>query len=373
MPAAAATASRGARPGGAGGRSARRLHHARRRDALRGATEHGERTSASASMSAAPSPTSCCMIRSGDMVHTGKLLTTPDDPSVAIVDGHPAHPARGRAAAGRRAQHRARHHAGDQHRHRAHRRQGRADHHGGLPRRRSRSAARSATTSTTSSSKRRRPWCRAICGAKSPSGMDAEGQVLLPLDEIAVAPESDAIWSKASGVEAIAISLPARLPRSRARAARRPRSSAPLYPELPLTLSSEVAPGDPRIRAHQHRLRQCLCAAAACAATSTGWKPSSPRIGFAGRLYVMLSGGGIAAVQEAKEFPIRMIEIRSGGRRHGGRASSARLAGLDRVVSFDMGGTTAKMCLVEDGAPGPQVRFRGRPRPPLRQGLAACR
>src|ERR1700716_1432390 len=79
-------------------------------------------------------------------------------------------------------------------------------------------------------------------------------------------------------------------------------------------------------------------------------------IGFAGRLEVMLSGGGIAAVQEAKDFPIRMIES---GPAAGAMAASflARLAGLDRVVSFDMGGTTAKMCLVENGAPDHKFDF----------------
>src|ERR1700724_858649 len=35
----------------------------------------------------------------------------------------------------------------------------------------------------------------------------------------------------------------------------------------------------------------------------------------------------------------------------------ARLTGLDRVISFDMGGTTAKMCLVENGAPDHKFDF----------------
>jgi len=47
----------------------------------------------------------------------------------------------------------------------------------------------------------------------------------------------------------------------------------------------------------------------------------------------------------------------------------ARLAGLDRVVSFDMGGTTAKMVPGRERCAGSQVRFRGRTRAPLRQGL----
>ena len=86
------------------------------------------------------------------------------------------------------------------------------------------------------------------------------------------------------------------------------------------------------------------------------WRRRLAGIGFDGRLYVMLSGGGIAAVQEAKEFPIRLIES---GPAAGAMAAAflARLAGLDRVVSFDMGGTTAKMCLVENGAPDHKFDF----------------
>jgi N-methylhydantoinase A len=79
-------------------------------------------------------------------------------------------------------------------------------------------------------------------------------------------------------------------------------------------------------------------------------------LGFGGHLYVMLSGGGITTVREAKAFPIRLIES---GPAAGAMAASflAKLTGLDRVVSFDMSGTTAKMCLVEDGAPDHKFDF----------------
>ena len=133
------------------------------------------------------------------------------------------------------------------------------------------------------------------------------------------------------------------------------RSFARAYPDLPLTLSCEVAP---EIREYERTSTACANAYV---------QPLMRRyldrletrltaIGFAGRLYVMLSGGGIAAVQEAKDFPIRMIES---GPAAGAMAASflARLAGLDRVVSFDMGGTTAKMCLVENGAPDHKFDF----------------
>jgi N-methylhydantoinase A len=183
--------------------------------------------------------------------------------------------------------------------------------------------------------------------------MDFEGQVLVPLDAAAVAATVRDMVER-DGVEAIAISFlhAYRNPAHERRAAEIVRG---LYPDLPLTLSSEVAP----------EIREFERTSTACANAYV--QPLMRRylnrlearlgeIGFAGRLYVMLSGGGIAAVQEAKEFPIRMIES---GPAAGAMAASflAKLAGLDRVVSFDMGGTTAKMCLVENGSPDHKFDF----------------
>jgi N-methylhydantoinase A len=183
--------------------------------------------------------------------------------------------------------------------------------------------------------------------------IDVDGQVLVPLDEAAVAATARELVER-DKAEAIAISFlhAYRNPAHEQRAAAIIRD---LYPDLPLTLSSQVAPEirefertstacanayvQPLMRNYLDRLEARLAA-----------------IGFGGRLYVMLSGGGIAAVQEAKDFPIRLIES---GPAAGAMAASflARLAGLDRVVSFDMGGTTAKMCLVENGAPDHKFDF----------------
>jgi N-methylhydantoinase A len=79
-------------------------------------------------------------------------------------------------------------------------------------------------------------------------------------------------------------------------------------------------------------------------------------MGVTGALYVMLSGGGIASVQEAKDYPIRLIES---GPAAGAMAASwlAQRAGLDQVISYDMGGTTAKMCLIQNGAPDRKFDF----------------
>jgi N-methylhydantoinase A len=186
-----------------------------------------------------------------------------------------------------------------------------------------------------------------------PERLDADGQVLLPLDEAAVAAAARDLVEH-EGVDALAVSFlhAYRNPQHERRAAEIIRAA---HPALPLTLSSQVAP----------EIRELERTSTACANAYV--QPLMQRyldrletrlaaIGFLGRLYVMLSGGGIAAVREAKEFPIRMIES---GPAAGAMAASflARLVGLDRVVSFDMGGTTAKMCLVENGAPDHKFDF----------------
>lgn len=71
---------------------------------------------------------------------------------------------------------------------------------------------------------------------------------------------------------------------------------------------------------------------------------------YSNRLLVMQSNGGIASSEVARQRPAYMIESGPAA----GVLAAARLArevGLDKVLSFDMGGTTAKACLIENGVP----------------------
>ena len=72
--------------------------------------------------------------------------------------------------------------------------------------------------------------------------------------------------------------------------------------------------------------------------------------GLACPLYLMLSGGGLATLETAMRFPIRLVEWGPAG---GAilAAGIARESDLPRVLSFDMGGTTAKICLIDDFRP----------------------
>ncbi|SNT76321.1 N-methylhydantoinase A [Paracoccus seriniphilus] len=71
---------------------------------------------------------------------------------------------------------------------------------------------------------------------------------------------------------------------------------------------------------------------------------------IAAPVFMMHSGGGLISVETASAEPVRLLESGPAG---GAifAAEFARAHGLDKVLSFDMGGTTAKICLIEDGRP----------------------
>lgn len=72
--------------------------------------------------------------------------------------------------------------------------------------------------------------------------------------------------------------------------------------------------------------------------------------GITCRIFLMHSGGGIISLQNAAEFPVRLVESGPAG----GAVFAAHIAaryGLDKVLSFDMGGTTAKICLIKNQSP----------------------
>jgi N-methylhydantoinase A len=73
-------------------------------------------------------------------------------------------------------------------------------------------------------------------------------------------------------------------------------------------------------------------------------------------LYIMLSSGGVATVETSRQFPIRLLESGPAG----GALASAHLgvtAGYPDLLSFDMGGTTAKLCIIEAGRPLTSPQF----------------
>ncbi|SIT10847.1 N-methylhydantoinase A [Roseivivax lentus] len=78
--------------------------------------------------------------------------------------------------------------------------------------------------------------------------------------------------------------------------------------------------------------------------------------GFDGAFLMMLSDGALTTVDQAIRFPIRLVE----GGPAGGVALAAHVSrevGSDRTLSIDIGGTTAKICFIENGTPRTSRRF----------------
>jgi N-methylhydantoinase A len=67
-------------------------------------------------------------------------------------------------------------------------------------------------------------------------------------------------------------------------------------------------------------------------------------------VFLMHSGGGIISIESAADFPVRLVESGPAGGAVFAANTAARY-GLDKVLSFDMGGTTAKICLIKNQTP----------------------
>jgi N-methylhydantoinase A len=79
-------------------------------------------------------------------------------------------------------------------------------------------------------------------------------------------------------------------------------------------------------------------------------------LGVTGELLLMLSSGGISTVETAIRFPLRLLESGPAG---GALAAAyfGELAHEPNLMAFDMGGTTAKLCVIEDGQPLTSTEF----------------
>jgi N-methylhydantoinase A len=176
--------------------------------------------------------------------------------------------------------------------------------------------------------------------------LDRDGQVLIPLDESSV--EAALAVLDEHAVESVAIGyLHAFVnPEHEQRTAELLRAARP---ELSITLASEVCP----------EIREFERLSTACANAYV--RPLMARYlerldgelrqrGFRCPFLLMTSGGGLTTIETASRFPIRLVESGPAGGAILAR-EVARRADLRRVLSFDMGGTTAKLCLVDDFEP----------------------
>jgi len=179
-----------------------------------------------------------------------------------------------------------------------------------------------------------------------PERILADGSVLTPLDESSARAAISALL--AAGVEAIAVSL--------LHAYRNPVHERALVdianrmaPDLPVSCSSEVVP---EIREFERTSTTVanVYVMPLMARYLEDLEGKLHALGVRGNFYVMLSSGGIAAPDTAKRVPVRLVES---GPAAGALAAArvAREAGAPRMLSFDMGGTTAKACVIDRGEP----------------------
>ena len=120
-------------------------------------------------------------------------------------------------------------------------------------------------------------------------------------------------------------------------------------PDLSITLASEVCP---EIREFERLSTACANAYVRPLMAHYLKRLSGElvELGYACPFLLMTSGGGLTTLETATRFPIRLVESGPAG---GAILAQqvAREKGLDRLLSFDMGGTTAKLCLLDDYEP----------------------
>jgi N-methylhydantoinase A len=179
-----------------------------------------------------------------------------------------------------------------------------------------------------------------------PERLSARGDIITPLDESAF-PQLVRTLEEAD-VASVAIGfLHSYVDPVHERKAR--DILARLAPHLSITLSSEVSP---EIREYERWSTACVNAyvqpviAGYLARLDDGLRER----GIGCPLYLMTSAGGLTTMDMARRFPVRLVESGPAG----GAVLARHIAeecGFRDIISFDMGGTTAKICLIDDLKP----------------------
>ncbi len=179
-----------------------------------------------------------------------------------------------------------------------------------------------------------------------PERVDVHGAVRLPLDVEAVRAVAQKI--KAGQVQAVAVVLM----HGYANPAHEQRIAAILREECPgvsISLGCEVAP-----EAREYERTSTVVANAYVQPLMAGYlgrlDATFRAKGSRAPIHLITSGGSLASLDTAVRFPVRLVESGPAG----GAILAAYLAaerGENAIFSFDMGGTTAKICLIDNGTP----------------------
>ena len=175
----------------------------------------------------------------------------------------------------------------------------------------------------------------------------ADGSVLLALDERQAREVVRSL--AATGVESVAVCLLNSFENPAHELALK-RMLVEEFPQASVSISYEVLP---QIREYE-RTSTTVTNAYVKPLTEKYLRSLEQRLaglGFRGRLFIMLSSGGVTSAQTAAEFPVRIIESGPTAAVIAGEYYS-RLFDLPEMFCFDMGGTTAKSCLIQGGVAG---------------------
>ncbi|MDT2074965.1 MAG: hydantoinase/oxoprolinase family protein [Planktomarina sp.] len=176
--------------------------------------------------------------------------------------------------------------------------------------------------------------------------MQADGQVLKPLHHSDIETLIDEI--KAAGFESVAVGLLHSYVND-AHERLIAEVLAERMPQAMVSLSSQVSP---QMREYE-RFNTTIANAYIKPLMKSYLDRLKGRLTDEGAncpIFLMHSGGGIISLENAAEFPVRLVESGPAG----GAVFAAHIAarhGLDKVLSFDMGGTTAKICLIKNQTP----------------------
>ena len=174
----------------------------------------------------------------------------------------------------------------------------------------------------------------------------ATGRELIPLDEVALRLIAERI--RAGGYQSIAIGfIHAYVNPQHERRAR--DILAEELPDVTISISSEVSP-----QMREFERFNTVCANAFVKPLMASYLErlvdQLRAVGGQCPVFMMHSGGGLISVDSAIEFPVRLLESGPAGGAIYAADFAARF-GLDKVLSYDMGGTTAKICLIENCLP----------------------
>ena len=180
----------------------------------------------------------------------------------------------------------------------------------------------------------------------------ADGSILIPLDMRSV--EEAVVKCREEKVEAIAIGFLHCYANDEHEKSVKSFIQTTL-PDVPVSISSQVSP---EIREYD-RLSTTVANAYILPLMKTYLENLGAALvqqGYSAPLLLMMSSGGMTTLETAKTLPIRLVESGPAGGAILSRIISAE-CGLRQVLSFDMGGTTAKICYIDEYTPQQSREF----------------